>query len=206
MTGVRRSGKTTILVQFIHRLIEGACVKSSQTMYVNLEDPRLPIQDGAGLLDALVTAHQAFVDSAGLRYLILDEVQRIPGWERWVGIQQELRPDLAIIVSGSSAELLSKELATLLTGRHLDPQVFFLDFSEYPLFHGIDPDDALADAGRIKSLASEYISESTFPTAVLTPDPDLFHEFYTQKSGAYGWLNGVRPLYHLPHPRARFPL
>jgi predicted AAA+ superfamily ATPase len=142
-------------------------------MYVNLEDPRLPIQDGAGLLDAFVTAHQAFVDSDGLRYLILDEVQRIPGWERWVRIQQELRPDLVIIVSGSSAELLSKELATLLTGRHLDMEVFPLDFSEYLRFHGIDPDDTLADSGRIKSLASEYISESTFPAVVLIPDPDL---------------------------------
>lgn len=173
VTGVRRSGKTTILVQFIHHLIESGCVKASQTMYVNLEDPRLPIQDSSDLLDALVTAHQAFVDSDGLRYLILDEVQRLSGWERWVRIQQELRPDLRIIVSGSSAELLSKELATLLTGRHLDLEVFPLDFSEYLRFHGIDPDDPLADAGKIRSLASEYILESTFPAVVLTPEPDL---------------------------------
>ncbi|PXF58201.1 MAG: hypothetical protein C4B59_13725 [Candidatus Methanogaster sp.] len=127
----------------------------------------------AGLLDVLLTAHQAFVDSDGLRCPILDEVQRIPGWERWVRIQQELCPDLVIIVSGPSAELLPKELATLLTGRHLDPEVFPLDFSEYLRFHGIDPDDTLADSGRIKSLASEYISESTFLAVVLTPDPGL---------------------------------
>jgi len=173
VTGVRRSGKTTILVQFIHHLIESVCVKASQTLYANLEDPRLPTQDGVDLLDRIMTAHQAFVDPGGLRYLILDEVQRTPGWERWVRIQQELRPDLVIIVSGSSAQLLSKELATLLTGRHLDLEVFPLDFSEYLRFHGIDPDDPLADSGRIKSLSAEYISESTFPAVVLTPEPDL---------------------------------
>jgi len=155
VTGVRRSGKTTILVQFIHHLIENKRVKASQTLYANLEDPRLPTQDGVDLLDRIVTAHQAFVDPGGLRYLILDEVQRIHEWERWVRIQQELNPDLVIIVSGSSAQLLSKELATLLTGRHLDLEVFPLDFSEYLRFHGIDPDDPLADSGR------------------MTPEPDL---------------------------------
>ena len=78
-----------------------------------------------------------------------------------------------IIVSGSSAELLSRELATLLTGRHLDLEVFPLDLSEYLRFHGIDSNDPLADAEKIKSLASGYISASTFPAVVLTPEPDL---------------------------------
>ena len=173
VTGVRRCGKTTILVQFIDHLIENKATEPSQTLYVNFEDPRLPIQDGSRLLDQLITAHRAFVDPQGLRYLILDEVQRLPQWERWVRIQQDKNPDMHIIVSGSSAELLSRELATLLTGRHLDLEVFPLDLSEYLRFHGIDPDDPLADAEKIKSLASEYISASTFPAVVLTPEPDL---------------------------------
>ena len=173
VTGVRRSGKTTILIQFIHHIIESKTTEPSQTMYVNFEDPRLPIQNGHDLLDQLMTAHQAFVDTRGLRYLILDEVQRLPQWERWVRIQQEKNPGMHIIVSGSSAKLLSKELATLLTGRHLDLEVFPLDLSEYLRFHGINPDDPLSDAEKIKSLASEYISASTFPAIVLTPEPDL---------------------------------
>ncbi len=173
VTGVRRCGKTTILIQFLDHLIENKAAEPSQTLYVNFEDPRLPVQDGHNLLDQLITAHRAFVDPQGLRYLILDEVQRLPEWERWVRIQQDKNPDMHIIVSGSSAELLSRELATLLTGRHLDLEVFPLDLSEYLRFHGIDPDDPLADAEKIKSLASEYISASTFPAVVLTPEPDL---------------------------------
>jgi len=173
VTGVRRCGKTTILIQFINHLIENKAAEPSQTLYVNFEDPKLPVQDGPGLLDQIITAHLAFVDPQGPRYIILDEVQRLPQWERWVRIQQDKNPDMHIIVSGSSAELLSRELATLLTGRHLDLEVFPLDLSEYLRFHGIDPDDPLSDAEKIKSLASEYISASTFPAVVLTPEPDL---------------------------------
>jgi hypothetical protein len=180
ITGVRRCGKTTILTQFMHHLIEIEAAKASQIMYVNFEDPRLSIQDGPLLLDQLITAHRAFVDPDGVNYLILDEVQRLPQWERWVRIQQEMNQNLHIIVSGSSAELLSKELATLLTGRHLDLEVFPLDLSEYLRFHDIDPDDPLADVERIKSLSSEYISASTFPAVVLTPQPDLKEKMILQ--------------------------
>lgn len=173
VTGVRRCGKTTILIQFINHLIENKAAKPTQTLYVNFEDPRLPVQDSSPLLDQIITAHMAFVDPQGPRYIILDEVQRLPQWERWVRIQQDKNPDMHVIVSGSSAELLSRELATLLTGRHLDLEVFPLDLSEYLRFHGIDPDDPLSDAEKIKSLASAYISASTFPAVVLTPEPDL---------------------------------
>lgn len=177
VTGVRRSGKTTTLIQFMHHLIDNGTITPSQALYVNFEDPRLPIENGTALLDQIISAHRSFVDPDGLHYLILDEVQRLPQWERWVRIQMEMRsnlhPNLHIIVSGSSAELLSKELGTLLTGRHIDMEVFPLDLSEYLSFHDIDPKDPLADADRIQSLTSEYISSSAFPAVVLTTEPDL---------------------------------
>ncbi|MCK4270878.1 MAG: AAA family ATPase, partial [Methanogenium sp.] len=177
VTGVRRSGKTTTLIQFMHHLIDNGTITPSQALYVNFEDPRLPIENGTALPDQIISAHRSFVDPDGLHYLILDEVQRLPQWERWVRIQMEMRsnlhPNLHIIVSGSSAELLSKELGTLLTGRHIDMEVFPLDLSEYLSFHDIDPKDPLADADRIQSLTSEYISSSAFPAVVLTTEPDL---------------------------------
>ena len=52
---------------------------------------------------------------------------------------------MRIIVSGSSAELLSRELGTLLTGRHLDVEMFRLDLSECMRFHGVDPEDPLEE-------------------------------------------------------------
>ena len=180
VTGVRRSGKTTIMVQFMHNLIENGTASPSQMLYVNFEDPRLPIDDGPALLDKILSAHRTFVDPGGIRYLVLDEVQRLPEWERWVRIQMDTRPDMHIIVSGSSAELLSRELGTLLTGRHLDVEVFPLDLSEYMRFHGIDPDDPLEDADRMQSLTSEYISASAFPAVVLTSEPDIKERMVVQ--------------------------
>lgn len=171
--GVRRSGKTTILFQFMQRLIEEKKLEPTQTLYVNFEDPRLPLEDGHRLLDQLLTAHRAFVDRKGLKYIVFDEVQRLPQWERWVRIKQDTNPEIRIIVTGSSSELLSKELATLLTGRHLDLEVFPLSFPEYLRFHGINPDDPLENVEKIKSLSSEYISASAFPAVVLTPEQDL---------------------------------
>jgi len=173
VTGVRRCGKTTIMVQFMDHLVESGTASPLQMLYVNFEDPRLPIDDGPALVDQILSAHRTFVDPGGVRYLVLDEVQRLPEWERWVRIQMEMRPDMHIIVSGSSAELLSRELGTLLTGRHLDVEVFPLDLSEYMRFHGLDPDDPLEDADRMQSLTSEYISASAFPAVVLTSEPDI---------------------------------
>jgi hypothetical protein len=170
--GVRRSGKTTILFQFLRHLIEENGLNPKKTLYVNFEDTKLPVSDGPALIDNIMQAHRAFVDPDGPEYIILDEVQRVPEWERWVRIQQDRKKE-HIIISGSSANVLSKELATLLTGRHLDMDVFPLSLSEFCRFRDFDPDNALVDPERLKALASEYISSSMFPQAVMTAEPDI---------------------------------
>ncbi len=75
-----------------------------------------------------------------------------------------------IIVSGSNAKLLSKELSTLLTGRHLDLTVFPLSFTEFLFFRGIEINDDIYTILReieIKSLLREYIEFGSFPEVVL---------------------------------------
>ncbi len=171
--GVRRAGKTTILLQYLGRLIDSGQVPASRTLYINLEDPRLPEGEGARLLEDLLVAHRAHVSSEGLKYLILDEVQQIPGWERWVRMQKEARPDLNILITGSSAKLLSRELATLLTGRHLDLEVFPLSLAEFLIFRGLDPTDPLADPEQVRAVTLEYLRSSAFPQAVLMKEPEL---------------------------------
>lgn len=173
VTGVRRCGKTTVLLQFLQHLINAGIVRPQETMYVNLEDPRFDIGRGTAFLDQLMAAHRAFVDPDGVRYLVLDEVQRLAGWERWVRIRMESRPETRILVTGSSSHLLSRELATLLTGRHLDLEVFPLDLAEYLTFRGVDPNDPLVDPERAQAVTSEYLSSSAFPRIVLTSEPDL---------------------------------
>ncbi len=167
VTGARRTGKTTLLLQHLQRRIAGGETSASQTMYVNLEDPRLPVDDGPELLESLLAAHRAHVDSEGVACLVLDEVQRLEGWERWVRVQQQTRPGLTLLISGSSARLLSRELATLLTGRHLDLEVFPLSLAEYCAFHELDPHDPLADTERVRALTLAFLRNSAFPQVVL---------------------------------------
>jgi len=63
-------------------------------------------------------------------FIFLDEVHNVPNWERWVRTMQELGK-AKIIVSGSSSKLLAGELASVLTGRHLDIFVFPLSLAEF---------------------------------------------------------------------------
>ncbi|MFO8051832.1 MAG: ATP-binding protein [Thermoplasmatota archaeon] len=179
--GVRRCGKTTILFQFLDHLIKDRNMDPKRTLYMNFEDPRLPIEEGTKLLDRVIKAHRALIDPKGLTYLVLDEVQRLSGWERWCRIHFDMKQQFRIIVSGSSSKLLSKELATLLTGRHIDLEVFPLNLSEYFRFNNLDP-DSIMDPEVADALASEFISAPMFPQVALTKEQDvkeiMLHNIY----------------------------
>ena len=170
--GVRRGGKTTILFQFLKNLIEHEGLDPKKTLYVNFEDPRLPVHVKSKLLDRILRAHRAFIDPDGVSCLVLDEVQRLQEWEKWTRIRHDQKKPLHILVSGSSSHILSKELATLLTGRHIDLEVFPLDLSEYCRFKGMEP-SAVMDPEKGDALASEFISTSMFPQVVLTEERDI---------------------------------
>jgi len=75
-------------------------------------------------------------------FVFLDEIHNVPKWERWVRTTQELG-EAKIIVSGSSSKLLAGELATVLTGRHLDVFVFPLSFEEFLYFENLEIKDEL---------------------------------------------------------------
>ena len=116
ITGARRAGKSFLMKQAVSALIDSG-VRTEDILFVNLEDPRFVRLD-AKLLDEIYEAYLEFVPK-GEVYVFLDEVQLAERWEKWVRTMHELRK-ARIIVSGSNAQLTSKELGTVLTGRHLD--------------------------------------------------------------------------------------
>lgn len=167
ITGVRRSGKSYILRQAIKRLIEGGTERKNVLM-VNFEDKRFP-EFHAKLLDEAYSAYLELLEPNAKPYVFLDEVHNVPNWERWVRTMHELEK-ARIIVSGSSSKLLSGELATLLTGRHLDLHVFPLSFREFLLFKEIEVKDALDLASKrvgIRRNLSEYLEFGGFPGVAL---------------------------------------
>jgi len=122
ISGVRRCGKTTLAIQL------SQAFDSDRILYYNFEDPLfLDATNPSGIEQLFTTFEQQH--GAPPELTILDEVQNVEGWERWVRSsidQQRTR----IIVTGSNAKLLSAELSTSLTGRSLEHTAWPLSISE----------------------------------------------------------------------------
>lgn len=134
LSGIRRSGKSSILLRCKARLAAQG-VPDSAILHVNMELLANERFRDIHLLNAVV--HEAFNKNKGKVYLFLDEVQEIPGWQKLVGsLLAEGVADLT--VTGSNAHLLAGELATLLSGRYVEFPVYPLSFREYCDFFSLN--------------------------------------------------------------------
>lgn len=154
--GIRRSGKSTIMRQIMkHLLMEG--IGKEQLLYLNMEDYNLKDSLQLGLLEKTLKVYEENIKKNGKTYFFIDEVQMIPEWERFLRTLYDLKRDIKFIVSGSNASLLSKELATKLTGRNLTIQIRTLNFSEFRDF-------------KKKADIDEFFTYGGFPEVVLERD------------------------------------
>ncbi|MCS7106376.1 MAG: ATP-binding protein, partial [Candidatus Aenigmarchaeota archaeon] len=166
--GVRRAGKSFLMKQLAKNLIDKG-VDAKDILMVNFEDRRFT-EFSPEILDKIFETYSEFVKPKHKPYIFLDEVHRVDGWERWVRTYQELQK-CKIIISGSTSKLLKGELATLLTGRHLDLVVFPLDFKEFLKFKNLeisDEMDMIHKKTEIKSFMREYCEFGGFPEVTLS--------------------------------------
>lgn len=120
ITGVRRSGKSTLLLQFKQRLIDAG----ENVISVNLEEMKFVITTGRELYSYLTEAMSSPKD-----YVLLDEVQFVEGWE---DVINSLRSNGAnIYVTGSNARILSSDFNTVIAGRFVEIHVFPFSFAEF---------------------------------------------------------------------------
>ncbi|KQC08542.1 MAG: hypothetical protein APR55_11455 [Methanolinea sp. SDB] len=171
LSGVRRSGKTTLLFQTIKYLIDDLSVPPRNILFVNCDEPEISSLENPLL--KVVDTYRKEIPARGPIYLVFDEIQSIPGWERIIKSLYD-RKTYKIIISGSSSYLLDSQLSTLLSGRFLPVPVFPLDFREYLSFRGIDiPDDPVELVARkyeILNHLKRYLREGGFPIVVLQED------------------------------------
>ena len=120
ITGIRRCGKSTLLLQLLRRDYQDA-------IYLNFDDIRL---SGFETGD-LVRLHRE-IEKRGIKVLSFDEIQTVKGWETY--INQLLREGYKVFITGSNASMLSVELGTHLTGRHLTMELFPFSYSEFIRF------------------------------------------------------------------------
>jgi len=175
--GVRRSGKTFLTKQFLKKAIDSG-LDPKQTLYVNLEDPRFHPYLSLELLDEIYQAYRTFVNKEGFALIVLDEVENIKNWEKWVRRTME-KENVQIVVTGSTSSLLKTEVSTALTGRSLTLEVFPLSFHEFLKFKGVvleDQLDVVKNKAKIERLFIEYLQFGGFPRVVLEEDEFLKRE------------------------------
>ena len=168
--GVRRGGKTSFLAQCRAERLAAGRPQEGQ-VFVSLEDERLAgmtVADLGWLLDEHARQFPALREAGGLT-LYLDEVQTVPGWEGLVRRQMD-RGGVEIFVSGSSAKLLSREVATSLRGRAMEVLVHPFSFREALRHAGAEPSkpaDRLRPAERtaLDQHLRRYLVEGGFPEA-----------------------------------------
>lgn len=171
LVGMRRCGKSSLLQLFSQHLVaEG--VPCDRIIEMNFEAAEyLDVSDCASLLDRVEQRAAAAAPAEGRFYLMLDEVQLVAQWEKAVNALR-VRGDFDIYLTGSNAYLLSSQLATLLSGRYVEVDVYPLSFRELAAFVDCDhPDEALlarymaygglppvVEQGEVQALAKTVLS------------------------------------------------
>lgn len=178
LTGVRRSGKSSILLQAIEQLRK--TVPREQIVYLNFEDERLDLATHE--LDLIVQAYRELYPALDLAqcYFFFDEIQNISRWELFVrrlddGVSRHL------FITGSNSKLLGSEIATALRGRTLRYEVFPLSFGEYLAFQGILPDLHSSQSVALINVAFEqFMLHGGFPEVVLLDDDNIRRKLLTE--------------------------
>ena len=124
--GVRRCGKSTLLQQLVGRY----GLDPAHCAFINFEDPRLMQTLSFPLLQRLVDRFREARPGVKRLYFFLDEVQGVTGWQKWLRTQLDRPWDNVFVVTGSNSRLLSGEMSSVLTGRHLTVELFPFDLCE----------------------------------------------------------------------------
>lgn len=165
LIGVRRSGKTHILFSIINTLRK--TISTQNILYINFEDDRLfplELKDLNIMLDAY---YEMYPDKKNEKaYFFFDEIQNVQNWEKFIRRIYDTE-NCTVFLTGSSAKLLSREIATALRGRTLSYEVFPLSFGEFLRFRGIEPDIRSSKSqARIKNTLADYPVRGGFPEIV----------------------------------------
>lgn len=145
ISGVRRCGKSTVLQQ-INKNCEG------QSVYINFEDPRLA---GFDLSD--FNRLQSIVEKQSIKNFFFDEIQLVPSWESFVRFR--LDEGYRVFITGSNASMLSKELGTKLTGRHITKELFPFSYKEFL---------TISNQQKGETSSNEYLIKGGFPEYLKT--------------------------------------
>lgn len=166
--GMRRTGKTYLMLQKINELLSQG-VPISRILYVDFEDDRLLPLDQQKLANILDDFYSLYPENhQQICYLFLDEIQVITDWALVIRRFYNSK-NVRLFLSGSSAKLLSKEIATQLRGRSIPTEVFPFNFREYLKIKNVEAPDkpySKKEKDILGEQLSNYLQEGGFPGVV----------------------------------------
>ena len=179
VSGIRRCGKSTLLLQLMKEM------DAASVFFMNFESPQLfdfSLSD-FNRLDNVIARK-------GADTLFFDEIQLVEGWEIYV--RQKIDSGFKVIIIGSNASLLSKELGTRLTGRHITKELFPFSYTEFLHFRNLEPS--------AESLAL-YMQLGGFPEYLKSGDEDqlstLFEDILIRDIVARYGIKDIKSLFRL---------
>ncbi len=162
VTGIRRCGKSTLLLLFRKYLKEHG-VENDQIIFLNFEDISNEIYLDYRKLHEYVT--QRLIPDK-MMYVFLDEIQNVPLFQKAVD-SLFIKENVDLYITGSNAQMLSGELATLLSGRYIEIRMLPLSFAEYYEIVGGDKRDAW----------NNYFRNGGFPYTAIIKDEDIHRDY-----------------------------
>ena len=138
LMGQRRTGKSYLLRQILQQLIKSG-LPPQNTFYINKEFVDFDFLSDYKELASLIDDYKSALQPSGKIYLFIDEIQQITGWERLVdSYSQDFVDTYELFISGSNSQMLSGELATLLSGRYVSFIIYPFSFSEFCLYKNLE--------------------------------------------------------------------
>jgi len=169
--GARRCGKSTLLKQLVHEKF------NQNFFYFNFDEERIAnfkVEDFQSLMEVFI---ELFGDK---KTVFFDEIQNISGWELF--INRLLRQNYHVFITGSNSNLLSKELGTHLTGRHVDLELYPFSFVEYLRARKIEPNKkyySTKDVAVFSKKFKEYLKGGGMPEKVVFNNEAILSQVIT---------------------------
>ena len=169
ITGIRRCGKSSLLKLISKKLNE-------KFIYMNFDDIRFTDFKVENFEEIEEIVSEIYGIKTNVIYL-LDEIQNVPSWERWVNNLYAKK--IKVFVTGSNSSLLSSEISTFLTGRNKVIKLYPFSFRELLLFKKIKTDYQTTDERRAVSQAfNEYFEKGGFPLVIINDDLSLSKQYF----------------------------
>ncbi|QQG40751.1 MAG: ATP-binding protein [Candidatus Levyibacteriota bacterium] len=183
LTGVRRSGKSTLMRQLMGKLIETG-TNPKNVLYLYFEDLLVQpyLSSGAKILEQFYTFYLEKHNPQGKVYIFLDELQGIREFNHWLHTHYEFNKNVKFIISGSRRSLIDSETATVLTGRNVQFDIYPFNFYEYLQVKNIEVrgentvqsiiDDNFSQTNSILHHLGNFFLEGGYPEIVLARDKE----------------------------------